>query len=1096
MGRTLLEDVATLSIPQRMRKLALTARRLAGTPELDRLLAEVAEDGRYGRHTAIHLAIVGGAPGYPLSHLDSPDPETAGWALTASIRLGAEPTVVLDRIPGASQRTRSNVYRALGSRPHAELADALLPLVRARFGDTEAARVLPSCSAAVVTERLPELAYALPSWAALCRRHIGVVVEFVEDRSTTASRAEWRELWSALTAHPIAAAEFDADRLLALAAHAVDHVSICALNPVVGALARHDPRAVSRLILHPSGHGRSLAGPALWRALRSLPDDELRELYLTLRTPARRRFLRVFPPSRRAAMAAADLARPGIAPAAVDLGVLDELPGPTRSALARDLLARPGGADVPEVADRLCARLPWPEAKPVLAVAIRRPTADQRALAYPLLVIAAVAGRDPLVITDLLGMLTRLRNEQDPVRSEALRAVTTIPMSLLRAEHLPALEQLTTDALEARDRSWTTTDAVGTLARTLLLRGSRSDEPAFTETALRMMTRHAELSTTSSLYGLHRDLPRGAEHRIFAALSPRLTADAQRDRWELCLSLAEGLERRAYGIPGLQRLLVRACGSSSDSTIRRAVRLALDPPALRDAHLDELLAGDRSLITLAPVQALIGTRRTDLLDTLLNTRTPGRFLAKKVVFVPMFVGGFHRWSPHHVDRYGQLLDDYARGPRTRPFERAAAVRQLGRLPGSFDRLARFVDNSELVVTEAALTALGGSDEPERAIAVLSEHVGDDRARVAVSGIARCARSVPPDRLSTVLAALLDSRKITAVKEGIRLLAALHAPDAVPIIGELATRTDAHRDIRRAAVFATRYLLDHDEAWNRLGAAAADPEVASAILDIGPDLLPIPQRQRFAAFVRDLAAQPDPRLARPALDALARWRRWAAPGTDEVIVDQLTDLAAIGLWRSALSALLSGVEAGADLAALLLSVDRLRADEFGAADRDQPAWQRLSILLVRLAATVRDHDEALPCAAPVVALLADDPLRHDQVIDLTLATVRWHDPADAVAAFDRVAPYATGALVTRPAHQLTQRLSRHLDTAASDALHATATELTARPTASTALAALALVDHGGRTFGWTPAWTDLLISLRAHPDVDVRRSAHAVFTTAE
>ncbi|MFF2084157.1 hypothetical protein ACFVVM_10290 [Nocardia sp. NPDC058176] len=1095
MGRTLLEDVATLSIPQRMRKLALTARQLAGTPELDRLLAQIAEDGRYGRRTAIYLAMISGAPDYPRSHLDSPDPATAGWALTASIRLGIEPAAVLDRIPVAARSTRQSVYRALGAGGHAQLADALLPVVRARFGDGEAARVLPSCSAAVIAAWLPDLAYAVPSWTTLCRRQIGVVFEFVTSRAPTASRAEWRELWSWLTAQPHAAAEFDADRLLALAAAAVEQVSIESLNPVVGALARHDPRAVARLILHPSGHGRNLAGKALWQALRALPDEELRELYLACRGQDRRRFLRVFPPSRRAALAAADLVRPGISPAAVDVGVLDELPGPARYALARELLARPG-AEVPEVADRLTARLPWPEAKPALAVSIRRPTADERAVAYPLLVTAAVGSRDPRVVTELLGLLAGVRNERDPVRNPVLRAVAAIPMSLWRTEHLPGLEQLTSDALQARDRSWTTSSAVVTLAHTLFVCAGRSVEPAFTETALRIFTHLTDLSRAPSLYGLHRDLPPGAEHRLFAALAPRLAADAARDRWDLCLSLATGLEHRAYDIPELQRLLVRACAASSDSTVRHAVELALAAPATRDAHLDELLAEDRSLSTLPLVQELISLRRTDLLDGLLDTRTPGRFQSPDVVFVPMFLSGFARWSAHHLDRYARLLDDHARGRETPGYEQLTAVRQLGRLPGSLARLTWFADNGEFVVREAALTALGGSDEPERAITVLSRRVDDDRARVAVDGIARCARSIPPERLSTVLAPLLNSRKVTAVKEGIRVLAALHAPDAVPIIGELATRTDAHRDVRRAAVFATRYLLEHDEAWSLLAEAAADPEVASAILDIGPALLPIPQRRRFAALVRDLAAQPDPRLAGPALDALARWRRWAAPGTDEVIVDRLTDLTVVGLWRSAVRALLSGVEAGADPAGLLSAVDRLRGDEFGTVGRDLPAQQRLSTLLAQLTATVRDHDEALSVAVPVAALLADDPLRHEQVIDLTLATVRWHDSAEAVAAIDRAARYATGALVTRPAQQLTQRLTRDLDTAAPDPLHATATELTARPTASTALAALTLVTHGGRTFGWTPPWTDLLISLRTHPDVDVRRSAYTVFTTAE
>ncbi|MFD3508551.1 hypothetical protein [Nocardia sp. NPDC058666] len=1094
-GTTLLNDVARMSVPQRMRTLAGAARRLAGTAELTRLLGEVAQQGRSGRRTAHYLAVVGQDRGYLLSQLDSTDQEIAGQALASLIRLGVDPAVVVRRLPRASQQTRKTIRRALGRGDRTQIADALLPVLRELFGDVEAARVLPSCSDAVVAQWLPELGYAVSNWTKLSGKHIGVVMDFVQARSQGAGLAEWPELWSWLTANPVAAVEYSPDRLLALAASAIEYVPVASLNPVAGRLARHDPDAVRHLILHPSGNGRALAGPTLGRAFQFLPDDQLRELYLASRTKLA--FLRTLPPSRRAAIAGADLARPGLAPAAVDLDLLDAIAGPARAQIARTLLSRPGGADVPDVADRLTARLPWAEAKPILAEAIRRPTADERAAAYPRLITAAVGSRDPLVITELLALLTRLRNEQDPVRGSALRAVAGIPMSLLTTDHLPGLEQLASDALHARDRSWTTSNTVSTIARTLLVRGGTTAEPAFTAAALRIMTLLADLSIDPKLWGLHRNLPRGAEQQILSALLPRLRADADRDRWDLCLSLAAGLEHRAFDLPDLQRLVLRACRASSDSTVRTAVALALAAPTTRDAHLDELLARDRSLFTLSSVQTLIGTRRTDLLDTLLNTKTGGRFLSAKVVFVPMFFTGFHRWSPHHVDRYARLLDDYARGPKTTPHERARAVRQLGRLPDSFARLQRFVDNDELVVTEAALTALGTSDEPERAMAVLAQHVGDDRARVAVSSLSTCARWIAPDRLSNAVAPLLDSPKITAVKEGIRLLAELRAPDALPIIAERAARPEAHRDVRRAAVFATRFLLDQEQTWALLSRAATDPAVAGAILDIRPGMLPVPQRQRFATFVRDLAAGPDPRSAALALTALASWRRWWAPDTQEVLVDLVTDLSTVATWKSAMSALLSGVQDDSDPTAFVAAVRRLRTDDFRASDRDLPAHQRLSVVLDRFVPIVRNHPaDARLLAAPVVAALSDDALWHDQVIELTVVASRWTDPDSIITALDEAATYATGTLVTRAAHHLGQRLGTELDTTTPSTFHTISTELTSSPTPSIALAALTIVARCGAKFGWTPEWTALLTTLRTHPAPDVRRAAHSVFTAPE
>ncbi|MFE3542741.1 hypothetical protein ACFXK0_07195 [Nocardia sp. NPDC059177] len=1096
VGRELLDEVENMSVPQRMRTLAARARQLAGTPELDQLLAAVDAEGPYGRWVAGYLARIGGGRQFLLARLDSSDQDAAGAALTALIRLGIEPRVLVDRLPAMSKRVRYNVFRALGRGDNTELADTLLPRVRSLFGDVEAARVLPSCSAAVVAHLLPDLAYTVPSWNKLGGKHIGVVFDYVQARAAGADRAQWQELWWRLTANPIAAATHDPDRLLALAGVAVRYVSVAQLNPVAGMLARHDIAAVRRLVLHPSGHGRGLAGPALWRALQVLPDDDLRELYLACPAGSKQQFLHTMPPSRRAALAAADLVRPGLAPAAVDVALLDELPGPARHAVADELLARPGGADIPEVADRLTARLPWTRARPVLVQATRRPTADERARAYPLLITAAAGTRDPAVLTDLLTLLTRLRNEQDPVRSSALQALAGIPMSLLTTEHLPALEQLATDALQARDRSWTTIHAVGRLTRTLLLRGGHTGDPAFTDTSLRVITQLAALSSAPNLRGLHHNLPRGAEHRIFAALLDRLTADADRDIWYLCLATAEGLAHRACNIPALQALLVRACRSASDATVCRAVPLALAAPDTRDTHLDAMLAHDRSLITLPIVQQHIGSRRTDLLVSLLDTTTPGRFLPDSVRFVPMSLGGFRRWSPQHIDRYARLLDDYARGRATQRYEQAAAVRQLGRLPGSLARVRRFVDHDDVVVAEAALTALGGSDQPEDAVAILAAYVGDDRARVAVSSIAACAPALPPERISVAVAPLLGSRKITAVKEGIRLLASLRAPDAATVITELALRPDAHRDVRRAAVFGTRFLLDQEAAWTLLDRVAADPEVASAILEIRPFLLPIPQRPRFAAFVRDLAAQPDPRVAGPALAALSGWQRWAAPGTDAVIIDQLTDLDRVGVWQAAMQALLAGVRQSGEPTALSTAVTRLRADGFTAPGRDLPAHQRLSSLLHWFVPLLRNYDEIRPLAAPIAELVATDPLWHDQVIQLTVVAIRWEDPAGVVATFDRIAAYATGALIPRPAHHLAQRLPDALTSTAPEVLHTISAELSTRPAPSTALAALAIVTQCGPKFGWSTDWLDILTRLRAHPDPDVRRTAHTVFTEPE
>lgn len=1095
-AQTLLADTAALSIPDRARALTRTARALAGTPRLAPFLDDLARHGEQGRALAIHLAVVTGCREVLLRLLDAADPRTAGRALAGLVIVGVDPATVAQRLPSCSQRARRGLARALSRADRQPIADALLAPWRRDFGDREAARLLVACSGPVVTRSLPELAYAVPSWAALWRRHPAPVLRYLQDCARGADRARWQQIWPRLVAAPQVAAAHDPDRLLALAAAALPHRRIDGLDPVLGLLARRDPDAVCRLILHPSGNGRVAGGSALWRALAALPDDRVRALFAAWPAGTRADFLRTLPPSRRAATATAELLRPGHPPGSADLTLLDLLPAADRHAAARELLARPGGADVPAVAERLTARLAWSEAEPVLGVATRRPVAEDRATAYPLLVTAAIGTRDPAVVGGLLRLLARLRNEQDPVRARALAAVSRIPMSLVRADHLPALEQLAEDGLQARDRSGATIAAVANLARALLVRGGDPTAgPEFGAAALRVLARLAELAVTPNLSGLHRDLARGGEHRLFEALAPRLTADARRDQWTLTLALAAGLEHRAHEIPGLRELLLRACTSSSDATVRAAVTAVLSDRARRDENLDRLLARDPSLLTLPAVQAIIGTRRTDLLDTLYRA-APGRFLPPDVRFVPLFATGMRRWSPYQLDRYARLLTDFARDPRPTLWERAAAVRQLGRLPGGAAAVAAFAGEAELVVSEAALTALGATGDPAAALPILAGHLGGDRARVAVGAVATCLRAVPANRVAAAAAPLLASPKVTARKEGIRLLAELRAPDAVAIIGAHVRAPDAHRDVRRAAVSATRHLFDQEPAWTLLAESAADPAVADALLDIAPAQLPEPQRPRFAAFLRELAAGPDPRVTRTALDALTRWRRWTPPGTDAVIVDRLTDFSTVALWQTAARALLAGVDAGAR-EGLPEAVIRLRsALSLSPPGRDLPALQRLDTVLRWFATAVRLRDEARALAPAVSTLLSEDYRLHGHVVDLAVAGLRWTEPEATVEAIEAVAPYAVGALVAAPAEQLTRHLAGELGHHPETTWAVVGAGLTARPAASSALAGLAVVDACGTRFGWSPSWVALLAALRAHPEIDVRRAAYAVFAVPE
>ncbi|WP_194834778.1 hypothetical protein [Nocardia sp. XZ_19_369] len=1090
----LVKDLEPLSAPQRRRALATVALRLAGTAELRALLTDLAGRGHYERVLSIHLAAIAADRDHLVGQVDSAEQEFVSRAIVALVRIGVEPPVLVERLPRMAHRTRTMLYRAIGRRKHsAALADALLPEVRRRFGDGEAVRVLPYCSTALVTEYLAEFAYAAPNWQTLGRRHTEVVLTYLADLAAQAGESDWPELWPRIAAGASSFALRDPDRLLALAAHAVRYVQPYGLHAVAGKLARHNTDAVVELILHPSGRGTCLTGRALFTALRELPDERLIAVCAAYSGYHQRHLLHVLPPSRRLEPVRQVFIRPGVDAAQVDLDALDSLPRHERAMLARELLSRRGGSDDRLTRERLIARLPWEDAEPVLRESIRRPTADERAQAYPLLVAAAIGSRDPAVVGALFEGMRRLRNEQDPVRRTALQAISQIPPTLLRTEHLPTLEELGTDALQARDRSAMTTGAVSTMARTLLVHGARAADPAYTESALRLIEHLAAQSISLPLWELDRDLPRGAEQQLCIALRRRLDSDAVRDEWGLTLDLAQGLNKRAWNVVPLQQLLLRACSARNDSVIHRAVDLVLADPATRDEHLTTLLNRDRSLISLTRVQHLIATRRTDLLDTVLNGATPGRFIAPKVRLVPDFSEGFGGWTARQVELYARALTALVRAKESSPWEKAWAVRRLGRLPGSFARLVGYIDHPELTVAEAALTALGRSTEAEAAIGALSRYVDSDRARVAVSGIASRARSIAPDRLAAALTPLLDSPKITSLKEGVRLLAALHAPEALAVIRAIWDRPNQHRDVRRAIVFACRWLLDHEDAWQILDAATRDPAVASAVLDLVPALLPIPQRRRMAGLVREMAGGADVQLATEAMRVLGVWQRWAPSDTGDMLVHRLADLSETGLWRHAARVLV----ASDFRAAVPAAVDRLLgAEDVVIPGRDLPARQRLSTLLGNLGSSAGVSDAARETAVAVAERLAVEPQWRRFAIDLLVTQIRWADVDSSVRSIRQACGFARGALVVYPAEQLRTRLSRSGQMVDADTMTRVARELSVDVDSAVALAALALIAQCGNHFGWTPAWVELLTRMRTHGQSSVRVAAHEIFTIAE
>ncbi len=127
---------------------------------------------------------------------------------------------------------------------------------------------------------------------------------------------------------------------------------------------------------------------------------------------------------------------------------------------------------------------------------------------------------------------------------------------------------------------------MGRLAGALLREAARSPgRPSLTATGLSGIELLTEHEVGVGLRGLPVDLPHDTEHAVFAALRPRLEAEARRGRYAIALAMATMLGRRAWAMDGLQDLVRRAVSAKADHVVRQAVALRLAPPEHRDERM-------------------------------------------------------------------------------------------------------------------------------------------------------------------------------------------------------------------------------------------------------------------------------------------------------------------------------------------------------------------------------------------------------------------------------------------------------------------------------------------------------------------------------
>lgn len=1130
----LLAEIAPLTGPERMRHLALYAREHRDS----HLLAEAAAglDALGQPELGAHLALAARDTALVARYLNGPDEDLRRSVLRRTPGLPLPDRTLEALLDDASQRLRRTLYPTLYRGRRARAADRLLPVVRERHGEEEATVLLPACSTPVVDEYLDGLAHRVRDWGRFARRHPGPLLVRLERELDTAQSPGriWDAPWHG-------AAE-------ALSEHAPE-----LLLPFLRGRPEPDSASPSftaaRRLLHARGDARFY--PARYPAYTHGRRD-VRGLIKAMDDAAPRALpvLRVMRYADRAPIIDRFVAEGGGEKASL-LPYLSLLSADRAVSEARRILAylerfRGMHPDHTHRDVEALAHLPFAEAEPELAEAAGDPDPERREHALYWLVVAA--GRDG---ADTLGRvlaarLARSAADRDHVRRSLPLALGVLSPAALAPETLPDLYRLLDDNLAAPDTTRETRWALGHLALRVLRHPAGRDRPDFAEWSLTVLaqligrhggeggTRHGRLTggyarwqrrpTLGRTWTLAEVLTPEQARELYARLAPVLSRDRARGNHRGTVVLARTLEHHLYGIPplldhGLREVIV-ADPAASTAAEAAVLYLRGSRPGER---AEELFRAAPATVLITSVWERLARLRPALVPEALGEAgrlgARGGRLPRRFVRVGRGLTG--TWLAAEHARAAEYLWDLASDTTDRNAVRAEALEGLSTLPGAVDLLLPWLDEDDAWLRETVLVRLARTDQPERALGVLLEHVDEgtsSRAVVAVLG--SCARRSRPSVLLTTLGGVLTAPgKVSVRKTAARALGQVRVPGGVELLVDLLDQENQHRDVRAAVLEALMANSDHPAVLPALEDRRTtfdDPAARSALLacpplDVHPDL-----RARAARFMLSLPGSGDPAADEhvSACSRIAGWALWDEELADGLVADlrdlTLSDERVLRTFEGLLREQryrdrLPGVVA--ELADLCPAADQgvpLRPPETGRAPSLPRRVNRTARMLAHRLRSRADTGQAVPDLDRAVERLAAHPGLREEAMALRLAdlpVLTWNRhralPADVFGARvlawavlaarhpgDRAAaPEAAVSTIlpgqvvhgVGPLHLAV--LLRHLaDLALRD------------PTPAgrlVGLVAVALAEREGERQGWTGPWARIVADLGGSPHEEVR-----------
>jgi len=1110
-----LKKLDTLGYSDRMKQIAQLGLQHSDQAGYSALLITLLDSGTaYEAHLALTGASVTNDVNVVLLALKHPKAGVRGRAA------GLLPTVVADpeysietEIISMSYHCRRQLLRSIVNYHRQDWAERLLPFVLVRWGAQEAALLLSVCGEETVRGRLPELGYALRNWRVITKRFPDLVAAYLEHELQNTTHRGRNSVWWTLSS---AVEKLSESRPAIVLELALKYGPFESIHPVIkqqlGVLIQTSPESVFELLTREATRGYLLeqgvpAGvlkkrkwftTAQWTTLVTLLIDEPMHLAKVLDTLA--------PSSREAIFDKAykeNERRTRIFPTPL----LDVLPHQLRDKEATRMLELRDIRDDREQTLEITARRLIIHAREKLEQAVQVSSADERAVAYGRLIRSTAISRRGM--DETLRFLTRVKNDQDPVRWAVMSELSNCPVPMFTEQHVDDLTVLADSVVEARDTSYGTKNATERLAFSILREHAQAPDSKLFRFGLRTLKRMVVRDGQFVLY--ERDwngIPDHALEVLFDELYALGMEANKRENDVVVLRMAESFGKAIDRLPKLQRLLEELVKTKKAPA--QAIRYWLAPYETRDERVRELLDRDPSFISFHEVFRHLHLKRQEWLDPFIAGRViKGKHLSGKTIYVVPASDGFYRWLPRQQKALASLLEHIALDIKRTSYERAAVIRRLASMPDHWsEQLEVLLQDSEVHVVEAALYAYSLGEEPEKALPVLLDNLDGDRARVAMYSIPRCAGRVSPVLLTSMLSELLDREKlkITVRKEAIRLLGAYKSNDSMTLLVREYEKPNIHKDVIIAIGHAARQCLDDERSWTMMStmASSSERDIARSLLNQQPSELPLESRPRYLRWITGIAGHADPIVAREAFRSMIPWLN----GNEEVIAtcasSTLLDFQDSTRWKAALDTLIAACSEGKTNEQVIEVCRQLVAtetiDEWNAGnERDLPERQRLLALIDKLTLlSLPERRLLVPLYAGIITCLSSDETMKLAVIRLHLAMTDWSKTDLAIGGLDPVI-----GIVNRQPYVLDfvkRKVSRVVNASKGywkpEDLLQMVDQLNTRTQMAAFGIGLSLLQIAGEALLWNEDCTDRLRVYRTHEQEAVRLMALDIWTTLE